>query len=344
MRQGPEALVLRRPASGFALPLAVFALAVVGALVGAAFWLGVAERRAGSAVMALPRALGEAERAMHDRLVSWPSGLNTLPVGSEASDTAFWSEGGVRSVTTVRRLGPATFLVTGVGHSENRAARQTASRLVRLEMPDLPAREPLVAAGPVALGPHARVDPAEAASESACASGGRSGVAEEATAGRHYEDVSVWASRANHVLPPGTYSLIGPSSSDGDCRTSDSRNWGDPRAPISACGAYRPVIFVIGDVTLAGGIGQGVLAVDGNLTVTGGFEFHGLVLVTGRLVADRAGVHIVGAVQVGDPQRGQVELHGRSRVLHSPCALLRAVAPWSRAVPLRRRSWLSVPE
>ena len=344
MPLGAEALVVRRPAFGFALPLAVLALAVVGALVGAGFWLGVAERRAGSAVMALPRALGEAERVMHDRLASWPSRLNTLLVGFETSDTAFWgSQGEVRSVTTVRRLGPSTFLVTGVGQSENLAARQTASRLVRLEMPGLPAREPLVAAGPVALGPHARVNPAEA-SESACASGGRSGVSQEATPGPHYEDVSVWASRANHVLPPGTYSLIGPSSSGGDCRTSDSRNWGDPRAPLSLCGAYRPVIFVVGDLTLAGGIGQGVLAVDGNLTVTGGFEFHGLVLVTGRLVADGAGVRIVGAVQVGDPQRGQVELHGRSQVIHSPCALLRAVAPWSRAVPLRRRSWLSVPE
>ena len=94
---------------GMALPLALFVLLVVGALVGAAFWLGVADHRAG---------------------------LGSLGV---------------------RRLSSSLFLVTARGFSRSGAATQRVGVLVRLKAPRLGFRQPLLAAGPVQLGPDAQI-------------------------------------------------------------------------------------------------------------------------------------------------------------------------------------------
>ena len=67
------------------------------------------------------------------------------------------------------------------------------------------------------------------------------------------------------------------------CRTSTQDNWGDPVHPSGACGNYFPIIYAAGDLHITGGYGQGILLVEGDLAVQGGFEFYGPVFVKGEL-------------------------------------------------------------
>ncbi len=79
---------------------------------------------------------------------------------------------------------------------------------------------------------------------------------------------------ANKPLPPGAYTGIDPLlTADGQCDVSKALNWGAPFDPLSPCHEYYPIIYVPGDMKINGNTGQGLLLVEGNLDVQGGFEF-----------------------------------------------------------------------
>ncbi len=329
---------------GVALPLALFVLVVVGALVGAAFWLGVAERRAGLGSLALQEALGEAERAAQVVVSQWESDrLNPMAVSATTSGTVLRPDGAVRAMTGVRRLSSSLFLVTARGFSRSGAATQRVGVLVRLVAPRLGFRQPLLAAGPVQLGPdarilHPKIDPLDYCGSDTQADGGSAAE----TGKPSYEDFATWVARATKVVPAGRYSGVGPSYDAVGCRVADPRNWGDPYSPASGCGAYLPVVYAPGDLVVIGGIGQGVLLVAGDLTLRAGFTYRGLVLVAGDLALIGAGTGVVGAVQVGsEGSGGAVAMEGRSAIEYSQCALRRALASSSRGTPLPRRSWIN---
>jgi hypothetical protein len=93
-------------------------------------------------------------------------------------------------------------------------------------------------------------------------------------------------------------------------------------------------------LTVVGGLGQGVLLVEGDLTVRGSFAFEGLVLVGGNFRWQDGTGRIVGSVQAGLLGEAGLWLGGRARVVHSRCSLDRAALAAARAVPLGSRSWL----
>ena len=60
-------------------------------------------------------------------------------------------------------------------------------------------------------------------------------------------------------------------------------NWGDPLNKLSPCFNYFPIIYHQGDLSISGnGYGQGILLVEGNLTVQGRIDFYGPVIVHWR--------------------------------------------------------------
>lgn len=85
--------------------------------------------------------------------------------------------------------------------------------------------------------------------------------------------------------------------------TAEPTNWGDPYRP-SPCAGWLPLVRVRGNLDRPAGRGQGMLLVDGDLTLGGNFEFHGVVVVLGRLRATGVGNRVVGAIlAAGDPAR-----------------------------------------
>jgi hypothetical protein len=125
---------------------------------------------------------------------------------------------------------------------------------------------------------------------------------------------------ADHVAP----SSITPAPVEGaaGCDGAVAGSWGDPRRPAGACGTYFPLIVSPGDLHLTGGVGQGILVVQGNLTISGGGAFAGAVLVEGTLHLT-GGSHISGAALALDPERPSIIAEG-SRITYDPCALLDA--------------------
>lgn len=105
------------------------------------------------------------------------------------------------------------------------------------------------------------------------------------------------------------------------CDTTAVTNWGAPFDPVGPCGTYFPLIYAPGGLHMIGGVGQGILVVDGDLVLSGDARFYGPILVTGALVMrDRAVV--VGAVtQVGS---AAARLEDEARVDYRGCSLWRA--------------------
>ena len=133
------------------------------------------------------------------------------------------------------------------------------------------------------------------------------------------------AAMANKVIAGGlTLATIAPSVVNGKCQTDLLNNWGDAQrlSPAGACEGYLPLIHVTGDLKVTGGVGQGMLLVDGDLAraredIAPVFRFRGVarrarvlevrvahpaaepgVGVRGGLVAGHEGV-------VGVPEQGE---------------------------------------
>jgi len=155
------------------------------------------------------------------------------------------------------------------------------------------------------------------------------------------------AAMADKTLPGGTYNGIGPTynapvppSTTQTCRRTDLSNWGAPTAvSTNACFNYFPIIYSSGDLHLTGGTGQGILLVDGDFTVDGGFEFYGPVIVKGTASSQGTGGHIYGGLLAGNADLSLTTITGNSVVDYSACALQRAVLGTSRVKPLKNHAW-----
>jgi hypothetical protein len=106
---------------------------------------------------------------------------------------------------------------------------------------------------------------------------------------------------------------------DGDECRADPWNWGDPSAPGTPCGRRWIGGGWNGDLHLSGGVGQGVLAVTGSLTLTD-TRLHGLVLVGGDLVLEGA-ARFEGVARV----TGQLAVADGARLVGRPCEAWKAL-------------------
>lgn len=157
-----------------------------------------------------------------------------------------------------------------------------------------------------------------------------------------------WAdltSMATHTFPnDATLSQIEPKlTTTGRCDYSHHNNWGEPwhQSPTHACENHFPIIHFKQDAVLSGGRGQGILLVDGDLKVGGGFEFYGPVIVRGTLnVEGQSGSKLNGAVMAANVNLDQSTVLGDATVRYSDCAVTRAKQ--AAAVPRRvtQRAWV----
>ena len=148
-------------------------------------------------------------------------------------------------------------------------------------------------------------------------------------------------------LPGGqTWTQVQPSDtvqgSVRSCRSWVQKNWGEPwrdTGYVAACTGYFPIIHVNGDAQLSNGRGQGILLVDGNLSVQGQFQFYGPVVVRGQFDTQGTGNHFNGGVLAANANLQTSDVLGNATVTYSSCAINRAL---SNAVPARqfaRRAW-----
>lgn len=143
-----------------------------------------------------------------------------------------------------------------------------------------------------------------------------------------------------------TISTIGPTTVGGRCETENLTNWGDT-IPTNPCGAYFPTIYHGGpSLSLqSGSYGQGLLLVDGDLRIAGGFTFMGIIIVQGTFETGTGTNRVYGSVMASNQADVNESMLGTAEIYYSPCAITRAIlnnAALSRARPLEERSWVDL--
>lgn len=370
---------------GFALPITIFALMIVGVLATSSFYIARQETRISIASANAGKALYLAEEGLSQILDSWSM--------DEAQAMAPWTTRtltdtlsyGIWSVT-ITRMTERLFLlessgtVTKGGTVLSGASRRVASS-VRIFTAEIAPNAAMTTRGPTTIkgGAEVRgeddVPPGwdtfcpgpltdkpglltDNASQVSLIGGGTitgmPEIEEDPTISdetfRQFGELT-WddlVAMADIHLPSGTITGPGPDSTlAGGCRTSNPLNWGNPLNPYSACGDYFPIIHVKAPYfrIQSGGVGQGILLVDGDLDLRGGFVFHGIVIVQGNFKTQGSGNRILGGVMASNVNFELQSLAGTSVVSYSSCAVERAVLNnknLNRARPLAQRSWVDL--
>jgi hypothetical protein len=122
----------------------------------------------------------------------------------------------------------------------------------------------------------------------------------------------------------------------GECDAARLDNLGDPLrllGPASPCADHFPVLHAPGNMRIEGGAGQGLLLVDGDLTLAGGARFNGVVAVRGVLeITENSELH--GAVLAS-----RVVVHVGSLAGYSSCAVERALRAAAEPVVPEGLAW-----
>lgn len=340
---------------GLALVLAILVLVTVDLLAVGLIALSRQDQAAVAARLRTMRARAAAVEQTRATLAAWsaeawdtlPAGRRLIATGTRADES--WA-------VHVERLVSASWLVTvdtRVGSGMTFASTRATTLIRKFDRLAFQAelRQGIASAGTVWLGAGAVV-----AAHDSCETQGGAGVAirasappginAEATVHGRVETGPVW--RHDSIAVAGVRwsefaaiadrlesAIVSPApSADSVCVTAAPSNWGDPRSPQAMCADYWPLIVATGPLTMRGGVGQGLLVVDGTLTLDAGAHFVGVIVARGRIEI-AAGATVRGAVHSAE---GPVIVHN-ARIDHSACAVGHAAAldAGNRVILQRRR-------
>lgn len=360
---------------GIALLGAIMGLILMGAFVSVTFGPILFENRLAKNAGRSEHAFGVAEYGLSEAIGSWDTGTwNSLGVTDSATFSGTTPNGRGSYSGLVQRLNNELFLVTVTGNDPTLGARQRLGQFVRLRLIELDIKAALTIRGPTNVSGSAEINGNDASpagwacgtepdttmagirlasagdltttggcSGASCIDGNPSVLPDSTIADStffQYGDVD-WdnlVSMATIILPAGTY-RIEPELLDGEC-TSSITNWGDPLTPSSPCFGRFPIIYAPDDLTINQDLGQGILLVEGDLSVQGGFQFYGITIVKGRLKTTGTGGHFHGAVMAANVDLNDNTVLGNALVQFSSCAVHKALSAASPATLLRSRGWV----
>lgn len=358
-----------RQRSGFALATALLALGLIGALVTGTFFVATHEQRTGTDVLSTTRALGAAELGVDAAMTTWDREWNVVMQRGDRRTAPPTTLDAASAITEIVRLDHQLFLVSSAGRSG--PARRTVRRHVALSVPHPALNAAATLGGAAAINGATEIDGTDRTPE-----GWICPDPEPSVAGLTTPDSSIITTNGCslgtcvHGSPPtfvdsalrhsGALLRVGdldwhelmlrsnatvegsatprPSEHAGACDVQDSHNWGDPDRPGNGvCTNHFALIHSPGDLTIDGGRGQGILMVDGDLTIRGGFHFAGLVMVRGALRAD--GARIRGALMVAAADSSAPSALNNLVVHFSRCAVHAAMLGTAVPEPVVERSW-----
>ena len=370
---------------GFALPIALGSMVVIGMILAGVFFAATQENRAGRNTLNQERAFRAAEFGLNYGYGRWNNGtMSALANGGVATIVYDSSAKGWTSSLSVTRLNDNTYWLVSTGNagSGSTLARHRTGVVLRVGYPNINFLAALTVKGGIKLGgssyttgqdtppagwncpPPGTTRPGIATDDSSnidltgctnltCVDGSPKVLESPAVSDTNtfftYGSDANWAtltSAATWVFP-GSSTITGtiPSyNADGSCKTTDKFNWGDPNRalPSGTCEGYFPIIYFQGTGTttnISGGVGQGILLVDGDLTVQGGFVWYGPVIVRGHLSTQGTGAHFNGAVMAADVDFEQNNLLGNAVIDYSACAIQSALVGAGVPKRIRERSW-----
>lgn len=374
-----------RERAGFALAVAIFAIVVIGTLIGGIFFASMQQQRMARNQQLQANAMGAAEYGMNRTLAAdWRAGSwNTMPVGRVDSTSNSYTSHGATARVRVTRIGNANvplFLVASEGSAGTMLgaqARRRTSHVVALHPFQINVRGALTTRGATKIGGSSYIDgndtpyagwscpaagpnkPGIAIADStqittsgcsgySCVAGSpkiaNDSLAADTATYLNFGNGVTWATLAamgKNVTGTWNAGSIAPVVVGGVCNRNATGNWGDPgrASPTGACEDYFPILYSPGDLKITGGKGQGILLVEGNLQVAGGFEFYGPVIVKGDLDTQGTGGHFNGGVMAANVNLAQNTVLGSAVITYSSCILAKVLQ--ASAVPslMNGRSW-----
>ena len=366
---------------GIALVIALVAIVVIGALVTGTFFAGRIEMSSGRNTVANMQATEAAEAGLAAAIVSWNTAWNNYAIDVDQSQGTSYPVSGnssVRYTQTVRKLGGGNYLITSLGEKLDRGSNVMANRLLaaiaKLSYPWIEVEGAVTSKGTTKVGGNATIDGRNTPPDgwTSCPSAADvAGVRTNATVtvsgtpqiyGTPPLDEndpgvvdSMFTSPFTSIQPlatiklvAGTYNSMAPltTGSPARCDTSNDMNWGEPgRDPgsVSECYSYFPIIYSDGSLHVTGGKGQGILLVNGDLKMQGGFEFTGIVIVMGEVITTANSSKVTGAILARNVDLGDLSTFGGTPVVaYSKCAIDAALTGSARGVLLAERSWAQV--
>jgi type II secretory pathway pseudopilin PulG len=376
-----------RTERGMALPAAIFALVVIGALVAGALFAGTQEQRVAENTRRATQSFGVADAGVAEVLRQWnPATRNTRPIyplDSQRVDSTVTPNGSGSYGGYVYKLNPNLYLIdmTGRDFASSRGvlqgggARQRLGMITRIRPVDMNIRASLTTMGSVAIKGNSEIDGNDATPTgwtdcsapdtnvagvrnnggSVTAQGnadlfGNPPVSADPGLGSstftQFGDVSYdqLAAAANITLPGGTISTA-PAVVGTNCNKTLLTNWGDGMNPNAPCGSYFPIIHMTGSTHLNGVQGQGILLIDGDLTVAGSYQFFGIVIVKGKLETAGGGAteaHFYGAVMAQNIDLDIQSVAGKATLQYSKCAITKALQNTSTVAMMRSRGWVQL--
>jgi hypothetical protein len=131
------------------------------------------------------------------------------------------------------------------------------------------------------------------------------------------------------------------------CNVASQDNWGEPwhtaaqGAYVAKCINYFPIIYSKSSLQINQGRGQGILLIEGDLTVNGRFEWDGLIIVKDDINKGNGTPVITGAIMARNATLadGGTSLLGNATFQYSKCALESALQGSARLLPARQRAW-----
>jgi hypothetical protein len=154
------------------------------------------------------------------------------------------------------------------------------------------------------------------------------------------------AAVASKIIPNGTtIPSLAPTVTSGVCNIGLLYNWGDANrnTPAGKCETYFPVIHALGNIHITGGVGQGILLVDGDLQMSGGAWFVGVVIVRGTLRTSGSGAGVFGVVMAANVNLDdETTVIGNSYIQYSSCAVANVLAASAMVIPVKERGWIEV--
>ena len=371
---------------GFTLPVAMFALGVVGLIMTGGVFIARQEGRIGVANEHAGLAFYLTEQGLVDLMANWNSALfDALPDWGDTAVTRDYPGLGLVTARVTKMTDNLYFVDADGTVTRGGAMLSGASRrlgvTVRLVTADIAPPAALTTRGPTTLTGSAEVhgeDEVPFGWGGVCPAGlenkpgiltdnasqvGTQGAAVITGVPAVEEDISIndstftqfgdltWADltdMADIRLAGGTINNTAPdSTAAGVCNNGQAflSNWGNPENPGAACFNWYPIIHINGSGLIqSGGVGQGVMLVEGNLDLRGGFVFYGVIIVQGSISTQGSGNRVYGGVMASNASFAAQSLVGGSVVTNSTCAVSRAMinSSLTRVRPLASRSWVDL--
>ena len=366
---------------GFALAVSIFALVIIAALITGVFFAARQEMKIGENSVTAQRAFNAADAGINDAIANWKiNAWNSLANNASASFSGALPGGTGTWTGTIKRLNPQIFFVQVTGTDKNNLSTRTLGALSRLLFMQISVRGAVTTQNQLRIGGSSYINGVDTnpggwacpavndtmpgiatadsteISQSGCTNyscvSGKPKISQDTTINDStflkfgdlgWNDLVSMATKV-YAGSYGPASDFGPVGTATSCTTTVMDNWGDPKSPpsVAGCTGYFPIIYINGNFKATGGYGQGILIINGDLNVQGGFEFYGPVLVKGTLTTQGTGGHFNGGVMASNLYDSTNAILGNAMVTYSSCALFKALQANSPGRWIRQRSWVDL--